>query len=60
MFAGIGIALANWASAAILILVSVAVYSYRVVVEERALIETIGEPYARFMRTRKRFVPFIV
>ena len=60
MFAGIGIALANWASVAILILVSVAVYSYRVAVEERALLQTIGEPYAAFMRTRKRFVPFII
>jgi protein-S-isoprenylcysteine O-methyltransferase Ste14 len=60
MFAGIGIALENWASVAILILVSVAVYSYRVAVEERALLETIGEPYATFMRTRKRFVPFII
>jgi protein-S-isoprenylcysteine O-methyltransferase Ste14 len=60
MFAGIGIALANWASVAILIVVSVAVYSYRVAVEERALIETIGEPYTVFMRTRKRFIPFII
>lgn len=60
MFAGIGIALANWASVFILILVSVAVYSYRVAVEERALLKTIGEPYAAFMRTRKRFVPFII
>ena len=60
MFAGIGIALANWASVAVLILVSVAVYSYRVAVEERALIETIGEPYTKFMRTTKRFIPFII
>ncbi|MDP9360978.1 MAG: isoprenylcysteine carboxylmethyltransferase family protein [Acidobacteriota bacterium] len=60
MFGGIGIALANWASLAILTLVSVAVYSYRIAVEERALIQTIGEPYATYMRTRKRFVPFII
>jgi protein-S-isoprenylcysteine O-methyltransferase Ste14 len=60
MFAGIGIALTNWASVAILIFVSVAVYSYRVAVEERALIETIGEPYTKFMRTRKRFIPFVI
>jgi protein-S-isoprenylcysteine O-methyltransferase Ste14 len=60
IFAGIGVALASWASLAILVLVSVAVYSYRVAVEERALVQTIGEPYAAFMRSRKRFVPFIV
>jgi protein-S-isoprenylcysteine O-methyltransferase Ste14 len=60
IFAGIGIALANWASVTVLIFVSVAVYSYRIAVEERALLQTIGEPYAEFMRTRKRFVPFII
>jgi protein-S-isoprenylcysteine O-methyltransferase Ste14 len=60
MFAGIGLALASWASLAILTLVSVSVYSYRVAVEERALVETIGEPYASYMRTRRRFVPFIL
>ena len=60
MFGGIGIALANWASVAILTPVSVAVYSYRIAVQEKALIETIGEPYAAYMRTRKRFVPFII
>lgn len=60
MFAGIGVALASWGSVAILILVSVAVYWYRIVVEERALLQTIGEPYAAFMRTRKRLVPFII
>lgn len=60
MFAGIGVALANWASLAILIIVSVAVYSYRVAVEEKALLSAIGEPYAAFMRTRKRFIPYVI
>jgi protein-S-isoprenylcysteine O-methyltransferase Ste14 len=32
----------------------------RIGVEERALLQTIGEPYAKYMRTRKRFIPFIV
>jgi protein-S-isoprenylcysteine O-methyltransferase Ste14 len=35
------------------------VYTYRVRVEERALLAAIGEPYRRFMQTRKRFVPFL-
>lgn len=60
MFVGIGLALANWASLAILTLVSVVVYSYRVAVEERTLIQTIGEPYRAYMRTRKRFIPFVI
>jgi protein-S-isoprenylcysteine O-methyltransferase Ste14 len=60
MFAGIGVALGSWASAAIMLIASFAVYSYRVSVEERALVEAIGEPYAAYMKTRKRFIPFIV
>jgi protein-S-isoprenylcysteine O-methyltransferase Ste14 len=59
MFLGIGIALANWASLAVLVLAPIIAYSYRMHVEERALLETIGQPYAEFMRTRKRLVPFV-
>jgi len=60
MFAGIGVALSNWASLAILVVVSVAVYSYRIAVEEKALLSAIGEPYAAFMRSRKRFIPYVI
>jgi protein-S-isoprenylcysteine O-methyltransferase Ste14 len=60
MFTGIGVALANWASLAILVIVSVAVYSYRIAVEEKALLGAIGEPYAAFMRTRKRLIPYVI
>lgn len=59
MNTGVGIALGSWGSAALLALVSFAVYSYRMAVEERAMLEAIGEPYARFMRTRKRLIPFV-
>lgn len=59
MFFGIGIALANWASLAILGVTSFVAYSYRVRVEERALVQTLGEPYVAYMKTRKRFVPFV-
>ncbi len=59
MNAGIGIALGSWGSAALLVLVSFAVYGYRMAIEERAMLATIGEPYERFMRTRKRLIPFV-
>jgi protein-S-isoprenylcysteine O-methyltransferase Ste14 len=59
MNAGIGLALGSWASAFLVTLASVAVYSYRIVVEERALCATIGEPYREFMSTRKRLIPFV-
>jgi len=60
MQAGIGVALANWASLAILVTVAVLVYFYRVSREERALVQTLGEPYLAYMKKTKRFVPFVV
>jgi protein-S-isoprenylcysteine O-methyltransferase Ste14 len=59
MFVGIGFALGNWLSVAITFLSAAAVYTYRVRVEERALVAALGAPYVEFMRTRKRFVPYV-
>ena len=57
--AGVGIALGSWASALLFTSASVAVYVYRMNVEERALLAVLGEPYRQFMATRKRLVPFV-
>jgi protein-S-isoprenylcysteine O-methyltransferase Ste14 len=59
MNAGIGLALGSWASAALLVVLTVAVYIYRMSVEERALLNAVGEPYREFMRTRKRLIPYV-
>ena len=59
MNTGVGVALGSWGSAALLLVVSLAVYGYRIAVEERALLQAIGEPYARFAAARKRLIPFI-
>lgn len=56
---GFGLTLGNWASLALLTLAVFAVYSYRISVEERALLTVVGEPYRQFMRTRRRLIPFI-
>jgi protein-S-isoprenylcysteine O-methyltransferase Ste14 len=60
MFGGAGLALGNWLSLTLLLGFTMAAYAYRVRVEERALLAAIGEPYRRFMETRKRFIPFVV
>jgi len=60
MFIGIGLALGSWFSFALLTIATIATYSYRVAVEERVLLETIGEPYGKYMKERKRFLPYIV
>lgn len=59
MNAGIGLALGSWASAVLLVVSSIAVYTYRMAVEERALLSAVGEPYREFMRTRKRLIPYV-
>ena len=56
---GFGVALGNWGSLALLALAAIAVYSYRMAVEERALLGVVGEPYREFIRTRRRLIPFI-
>ena len=60
MFVGIGLALGSWVSLALVTIVAIAAYSYRVAVEERALVEAIGDPYKAYMKERKRFIPYVV
>jgi protein-S-isoprenylcysteine O-methyltransferase Ste14 len=59
MFTGIGFALGNWLSVLITFLSAALVYTYRVRVEERALVAALGAPYVEYMKTRKRFIPFV-
>jgi protein-S-isoprenylcysteine O-methyltransferase Ste14 len=60
MYTGIGIALGSWISVAILFFVHACLYGMRVAVEEKALEETLGEPYRAYRARTKRFVPFII
>lgn len=60
IFLGVGFALGNLLCVALLFVATALSYGYRVKVEERALVQEIGEPYAEYMRTHKRFVPFVV
>ncbi|HWE14749.1 MAG TPA: isoprenylcysteine carboxylmethyltransferase family protein [Solirubrobacteraceae bacterium] len=54
---GIGLALGNWAALAILLVVPTAGLVYRIGVEERALLDGLGEPYRRFAASRSRLIP---
>lgn len=60
VFGSIGLAMGNWVSVALLLAIPFAVYSYRIAVEERALLLRIGEPYAEYMRRTKRLIPFVI
>jgi protein-S-isoprenylcysteine O-methyltransferase Ste14 len=60
MFIGIGLALGSWFSLTLLTIATIATYGYRVVIEERALVDTIGEAYRSYTRETKCFIPYIV
>ena len=60
MFMGIGLALGNLLSFVLITVAAMVTYGYRVAVEERALLSTIGEPYRAYMKERKRFIPYVV
>ena len=60
LFAGIGMALTNWLSLIVAILPPALAYAYRIAVEERALVATLGPAYEDYMRRTKRLVPRIL
>ena len=56
-FVGIGLALGNWAALAVVAVVPTAGLLVRIRVEERALLESLGEPYRRFAASRPHLFP---
>ena len=56
---GMGVALANWVSLIVLPACVMIGLLYRVRVEERALVQVLGQPYVDYMRRTKRFIPFV-
>ena len=56
---GVGLAVTNWASLVALLLCVLSGHMYRVSVEERALSQTIGQPYVDYMHGTKRFIPLV-
>ena len=60
LYLSLGVMLTNWVSILAFLVTSTVMYSYRLVVEERALVETLGEPYREYMRRTKRLIPFVL
>jgi protein-S-isoprenylcysteine O-methyltransferase Ste14 len=58
-FAGVGLALTNWASLIVLIVAPVAGLVVRIRSEERTLLAALGNDYRRFAATRRRLFPGI-
>lgn len=58
-FTGFGLALGNWASVVLLVIVNTAAYLYRINEEEAALLAGLGQPYADYCRRTRRLIPGI-
>jgi protein-S-isoprenylcysteine O-methyltransferase len=56
-FLGIGLALANWTSLAILVIPIFSVFARRMRVEESALLLGLGAQYRLYMDRTKRLIP---
>jgi protein-S-isoprenylcysteine O-methyltransferase len=57
---GVGLAMTNWASLLVLCVCVLLGHLYRVRIEEKALVQAIGEPYIAYMRHTKRFIPWVI
>ena len=56
---GIGLAAANWAGLAGLLLLSLTALLWRIHIEERALLATLGDRYRTYAAQHKRLVPLV-
>ncbi len=56
---GTTLMLGHWLGLLVVALAIVVTFSYRVRLEERALLEALGQPYADYMQRTKRFVPYV-
>lgn len=56
---GVGLAMTNWASLIALLVCVLPGHLYRVRVEEKALIQAIGQPYVEYMHRTRRFIPLV-
>ena len=56
---GFGLALGNWAGMTVGLLCLATAYSYRIRVEEAALLVALGEPYEEYISRTWRLVPFL-
>ncbi len=56
---GVGFALQSWGAVLLIACVFTVAFGYRIRVEERALVDSLGEEYLSYSRKVKRLVPFV-
>ena len=57
--AGVGLALGNVVSLVSILAAILSGFGYRIHIEEKALIEALGEPYRAYRSRTKRLIPFV-
>lgn len=58
-FVGFGLALGNWLSLMVILIVTPAIYLHRIREEEAALASAFGETYREYCRHTKRLIPWL-
>ena len=58
-FIGFALVLRNWASVLVISLPIAFAFLYRINVEERALVQALGEHYRDYIKRTKRLIPFV-
>lgn len=58
-FAGFGIALNNWVSLLLIIVSVLTVFTYRIKIEEKLLIEQFGNEYLDYKKSTSGLIPFL-
>jgi len=59
IFLGISTSISNWISILVMMIPITLGYLYRIKVEERFMIEQMGENYLNYQKRTKRLIPFI-
>lgn len=59
LYFALGLVLTNWSSIIELVVAAIVMYTYRISVEERVLVENLGDPYVQYQRRTKKLIPFL-
>lgn len=56
---GVGLTAANWVSPLLYVVPWLVAHVHRIGIEERAMLDTLGEPYRDYRERTWRLVPFV-